>query len=185
MSLVWFRVIEYTLSVRGYMTAPSSSFVMRRKSEGKSQAFESDMFRIDVTQKELAHGVTLQDFQAAFLTSPLFRLELWILRMAGAADAETTTPSHLENVAQGNERGFGPWIALANEMKRDVLISEKSSGTSACRIMRAYFQGTYSALSVETFRVLDSTLITDYLGFSHFLANAFQTRNPFVTLGGP
>jgi hypothetical protein len=94
------------MECEGYTATSPSSFPHRMG------CTNSDMFRIGVSATEVlpfVGGVTLADFHAAFLTSPLFKLELWLLSMSGYANKDTLDNVHLHAVSRGEERSFGPW----------------------------------------------------------------------------
>jgi hypothetical protein len=93
----------------------------------------SDMFRIGVSATEVlpfVGGITLADFHAAFLTSPLFKLELCLLSMSGYANKDTIDNVHLHAVARGEERSFGPWSTFGIEGNRQLPFLFPSSVTS-------------------------------------------------------
>jgi hypothetical protein len=101
----------------------------------------SDMFRIEITNEELASGVSLSDFHAAFLTSPIFQTELWMMSKCTTFDTATTTREHLNQVATGDMSTFGPWTAWAVEGSRNGQVTSRSDPTSRCQIMRCYIKG--------------------------------------------
>jgi hypothetical protein len=103
---------------------------------------KSDMFRVSVTEAESADGtVTLQEFHAAFLSSPVFRNELWILSKMGVADPEMTSTGHVADVASGEKSSFGPWTAWAVDGSREKAVTAQSDPASACVVMRCYISG--------------------------------------------
>jgi hypothetical protein len=129
------KAISALSSVRGYYRVASSAFPIRMG------ATNSDMFRIDFVDEDNTLGVSLQDFHLAFLTSPLFQFELWILSFATVSDPATTTTEHLAAVTSGDKSSFGPWTAWAVEGKRSAPLTASSEPASACQIMRCYIQG--------------------------------------------
>jgi hypothetical protein len=131
LSTLW-RTLRYTFAVRGHYSTPSASFPIRMGCK------QSDMFRLGVTESESADGVTLRDFHAAFLSSPLFRTELWILSKIGAAHPEMTSHEHLLDVASGEKSSFGPWTSWAVNGSREKAVTAQSDPASACVVMRCY-----------------------------------------------
>jgi hypothetical protein len=121
-------ILKYALwNVRGHTSITPSSFPHRMG------CTNSDMFRIGVSATEVlpfVGGITLADFHAAFLTSPLFKLELWLLSMSGYANKDTVDDAHLHAVAKGEEHNFGPWSAFAIEGNRQFPFLFPSSVTS-------------------------------------------------------
>ena len=135
LSTLW-TTLRYTFAVRGYYAAPLSSFATRMGCK------RSDMFRVSVTEAESADGtVTLQEFHAAFLSSPAFRNELQIFSMMGLAGPETTSNGHAIDVASGEKSSFGPWTAWAVDGSREKAVTAQSDPASACVIMRCYISG--------------------------------------------
>jgi hypothetical protein len=100
----------------------------------------SDMFRVSVTESESADGITLQEFHAAFLSSTVFRTELRMLSMMGAADPDITSKGHID-VASGEKSSFGPWTSWAVDGSREKAVTAQSDPTSACVVMRCYISG--------------------------------------------
>lgn len=130
-----FKTLKTAFSIRGYQSAPNSAFPVRMGSK------DSDMFRIAITDDELASGVSLSDFHAAFLSSPIFQMELWLLSKFTTIDTATTTREHLHQVATGEMSTFGPWTAWAVEGSRNGQVTSRSDPTSRCQIMRCYIKG--------------------------------------------
>jgi hypothetical protein len=134
-STLW-TTLRYTFAVRGYYATPLSSFPMRMGCK------RSDMFRVSVTESESAEtSITLQEFQEAFLCSPVFRTELWMLSMMGVADPETTSDGNAIDVASGEKSTFGPWTAWAVDGSREKAVTAQSLPSSACVVMRCYISG--------------------------------------------
>jgi hypothetical protein len=129
-----FKTLKTAFSVRGYQSTPESAFPVRMGSK------DSDMFRIAITDDELASGVSLSDFHAAFLSSPIFQMELWLLSKFTTIDTATTTREHLHQVATGETSNFGPWTAWAVEGSRNGQVTSRSDPTSRCQIMRCYIK---------------------------------------------
>jgi len=135
------KTFKYAFSVKGFHSVPESSFVARMGCAA------SDKFTIELTETEYSGGVSLAEFHAAFLCSPVFQTELWILSKFGQVDAESLKPSHLTNVAMGDRSCLGPWTAWAVDGKRTQAVSTTSGDDSttkikpACQIMRARFKG--------------------------------------------
>jgi len=125
------QTLKYAVQVRGFPSAPSNSFIRRMAAK------ESDMFRIEVDELP----VSLEDFHYSFLSSPLFRIELWILGRFTRVDPVIMSTEHLRQVAQGDKASFGPWTSWGVEGKRNERISSSSDPTSACQIMRCYISG--------------------------------------------
>jgi hypothetical protein len=98
----------------------------------------SDMFRVSVSESESADGINLREFHAAFLSSPIFRTELWMLSMMGVAHPEMTSDEHLLGVASGEKSSFGPWTAWAVDGSREKAVSAQSDPASSCVVMRCY-----------------------------------------------
>jgi hypothetical protein len=135
LSTLW-TTLRYTFAVRGYYAAPLSSFPTRMGCK------QSDMFRLSVTESESADSpITLQEFHAAFLTSPAFRNELRIFSITGLADVEMTSPAHAKDVASGEKSSFGPWTAWAVDGSRQKALTPQSDPASACVVMRCYIAG--------------------------------------------
>jgi hypothetical protein len=129
------KTLKTALSIRGYKSTPESTFPSRMGCK------ESDMFRIAITDEEMASGVSLSDFHAAFLCSPVFQTELWLLSKFTTIDTATTTVDHLNQVATGELSTFGPWTAWAVEGSRNGQVTSRSDPTSRCQIMRCYIKG--------------------------------------------
>jgi hypothetical protein len=128
-----FVILKYAIwNVRGYTSATPSSFPHRMG------CTNSDMFRVGVSATEVlpfVGGIAMADFHAAFLTSPLFKLELWLLSMSGHANKETVDDAHLHAVARGEERSFGPWSTFGTEGNRQLPFLFPSSVTSGAETM--------------------------------------------------
>jgi hypothetical protein len=138
--------LRYMFHVNGYYKIPEKSFPSRMG------CHHSDMFRVsfDHKQEYFEDGISLSEFHAAFLCSPLFQLELWLLSKFGMftnIDPITTTTKHLQGVASGDHSSFGPWTTWAVDGSRSRLVStvdEKilpdttstSSTVTPCVIMR-------------------------------------------------
>lgn len=122
------RTIKNAFYVKGYYEAPPDSFPSRAGCQS------TDMFRVPVNKSEAANGVSLADFQAAFLLSPLFQLELWIL--SKLMPTETLTRERLIAVARGEETRFAGWRNLAAEGDRQRAITTATEPTAVCQIMR-------------------------------------------------
>jgi hypothetical protein len=100
------------------------------------------MFRLSVTESESADSpITLQEFHAAFLSSPAFRNELRIFSMIGVGNPETTSDAHAKDVASGEKSSFGPWTAWAVDGSREKAVTAQSDPASACVVMRCYIAG--------------------------------------------
>lgn len=139
LSSTWLKTLYFLRFVRGYGygKVSESSFVFR---QGGNQ---SDMFRI-VWGSDLKSKVSLQDYHKAFLTSPLFKIELFLLSIVqGASTRATTRTAHLEAVARGDEKSVGPWTLHAVEGDPAYEFDTKTpSGTCRSRIMRCRVHGT-------------------------------------------
>jgi hypothetical protein len=154
------------LRIQGHSTIPVNSFPYRMG------CHNSDMFRIviDNTDDEyFSDGISLSEYHAAFLCSPIFQIELWLLTKFGIStniDPVTTTVQHLQGVATGDYSSFGPWTTWAVEGNRsrpivsvsNILSSdgskESSSAATPCVIMRCRtrhgpFCDTWWALELE------------------------------------
>lgn len=151
------KTFRYTFSVQGYSTISETSFPARMGCNPKL----SDKFTIALTEAEYSGGVSLAEFHAAFLCSPVFSTELWILSKLGLAEPESLQPSHLTNVAMGDRSCLGPWTAWALDGSRtrpvsstpistfrSAVLSEPTTATHKkkdpvfpCQIMRARFHG--------------------------------------------
>jgi hypothetical protein len=135
LSTLW-TTLRYTFAVRGYYETPSSSFPTRMGCK------RSDMFRLSVTESESADSpITLQEFHAAFLSSPVFRTELWMHSMIGVGNSETTSDAHAKDVASGEKSSFGPWTSWARDGSHEKKLTPQSDPTSACVVMRCYISG--------------------------------------------
>lgn len=134
-STLW-TTLRYTFAVRGYYATPVSSFPTRMGCK------KSDMFRLSVAESESADGpITLQEFHAAFLSSPVFRNELWMLSKMGVADPRMTSVGLANDVASGEKCSFGPWTAWAVDGSREKAVTAQSDPVSACVVMRCYISG--------------------------------------------
>ena len=137
---------------------PPSSFVARQGGQDTS-----DMFRLTwgtTTHKDKEEPISLQDYHEAFLTSPVFQMELFLLsslpfpnNTKNKTDWVSTMRqrSHLKAVAQGKETTMGPWTVRATEGDCRTLFSTTTldtdgssvaSMTAATRIMQAHMGGT-------------------------------------------
>jgi hypothetical protein len=97
---------------------------------------------LSVTESESADSpITLQEFHAAFLSSPAFRNELRIFSMMGLTDVKMTTPTQAKDVASGEKSTFGPWTAWAVDGSREKALTAQSDPASACVVMRCYISG--------------------------------------------
>jgi hypothetical protein len=130
-----FKTLKTVFMVRGFKSTLESAFPVRMGSK------DSDMFRIAITDDELVSGVSLSDFHAAFLSSPIFQMELWLLSKITTIDTATTTREHLHQVATGEMSTFGLWTAWAVEGNRNGQVTRRSDPTSRCQIMRCYIKG--------------------------------------------
>jgi hypothetical protein len=59
--------------------------------------------------------ITLHDYHRAFLRSPVFQLEFWILRMCGLISAESVSQDRLDRVAAGTANSFALWSTIYRE----------------------------------------------------------------------
>jgi hypothetical protein len=132
----WWKTLQYARWVRGYDRASASTLIAR---VGGAQ---SDMFRLTLPKDHT--NVSLADFHAAFLTSPLFQMELWILSTAQGG-GDTFQRSHLEAVAQGDKGSVGPWRHHTMEGDVQAKLSSQLPGTAVTRIMRAHVRGKCAA----------------------------------------
>ena len=137
-----FMTLKYAFNVKGYRSIPATSFPYRMGCQN------SDMFRIGLSQAEYSGGVSLAEFQAAFLCSPVFKLELWLLSKTNLVDPMETTNAHLMEVVLGEKSAFGPWTAWAVEGHRTRALSSSSPSTPSsttpkppCQIMRCKVNG--------------------------------------------
>jgi hypothetical protein len=187
-----FKTLKTASRVRGFKSAPESAFPVRMGSK------ESDMFRIAITDDELASGVSLSDFHAAFLSSPIFQTELWLLSKFTTIDTATTTREHLNQVATGDMSTFGLWTAWAVEGSRNGQVTSRSDPTSRCQIMRCYIRGKpfcdtwwsvekqkdsrYPELVFGTSFVKEKSLATNLLDPFHRLYSRLLIASAKVTL---
>ena len=169
-----FLTLKYMLRIEGDSTVPVKSFPYRMG------CHNSDMFRIVIdnnTDNEyFSDGISLSEYHAAFLCSPIFQMELWLLKQLGIIstnniDPITTTIQHLQGVATGDHSSFGPWTTWAVEGNRSRSIGsvsnilstsssigskETSSSSTAtpcvimrCRTRHGPFCDTWWALELE------------------------------------
>jgi hypothetical protein len=135
--------LKYLFKVKGYHSIPEGSFPYRMG------CHNSDKFTISLTNDEyFSDGISLSEYHAAFLCSPVFQLELWLLSKLSAIDPITTTNDHLRSVAVGERSSFGPWTAWAVEGNRSSPLmsntpkaatesfSKEHSSKTPCVIMR-------------------------------------------------
>jgi len=118
---------RYLVSVKGYHSVPANSFPARMG------CASSDRFTVTLTEAEYAGGVSLAEFHAAFLCSPVFQMELWILSKVLQRedfDAVTIQPRHLRDVALGERSRVGPWTAWAVDGNRTRAVSSTTTTTS-------------------------------------------------------
>jgi hypothetical protein len=193
--MLWtmFKTLKTAFSVRGYKSTPESAFPIRMGSK------ESDMFRIAITDDELASGVSLSDFHAAFLSSPVFQTELWLLSKFNIIDdTATITREHLNQVATGEMSTFGLWTAWAVEGSRNGQVTSRSDPTSRCQIMRCYIKGKpfvdtwwsvekqkdtrYPELVFGTSPLQEKSLATNLLAPCHRLCSRLLIASAKVTL---
>jgi hypothetical protein len=135
----WWKTLHYARLVRGYDRASASTLIARQG------GVQSDMFRLALP-KDHKEDVSLADYHAAFLTSPLFQIELWILSTVqggGSGGKETFQRSHLQAVAQGDQGSVGPWRHHAVEGDVQAKISPLTTlpETAVTRIMRCHVRG--------------------------------------------
>eukprot|EP00934_Nitzschia_sp_Nitz4_P004362 Nitzschia sp. Nitz4//scaffold22_size323478//40623//41357//NITZ4_000501-RA/size323478-augustus-gene-0.223-mRNA-1//-1//CDS//3329542917//4352//frame0 len=124
-----YKTVQYAWHVEGFRYAPSSTLIARQGTKG------SDSFRISLPNDQPS-PVSLQSFQLAFLTSPLFALERLILRLVlPRSEWPTLTTAHMHTVAQGAATKFGLWEDRSSEGDLKAMIPTEQ--TSATRIMRA------------------------------------------------
>jgi hypothetical protein len=71
--------------------------------------------------------ISLHDYHRAFLRSPVFQLEFWILRMCGLVAAESVSWDRLDRVAAGTANSFALW---------STIYRESSSASSQTVVMR-------------------------------------------------
>jgi hypothetical protein len=132
------RTLCYSLDVQGFSAIPTKAFPIRggfALREAPSSYYPADMFRLSLTRAELQdqfeEGVSLEEFHFAFLTSPLFALELWLLSdVFGIVDRTTTSSLHLREVASGEKKQFAQWSTVGREGNPDVPVSVVSSRSS-------------------------------------------------------
>ena len=118
---------RYFVSVQGHHSVPASSFPARMG------CASSDRFTVTLTEAEYAGGVSLAEFHAAFLCSPIFQMELWILSKVLQRedfDAVTIQPRHLRDVALGERSRVGPWTAWAVDGNRTRAVSSTTTTTT-------------------------------------------------------
>ena len=122
------------LHVKGHYTVPEKKFPCRMGCQN------SDMFRIALNSNDdeyFSDGISLSEYHAAFLCSPLFQMELWLLTKLGIIaniDPITTTTQHLQSVATGDHSSFGPWTTWAvegNRLRPIASVSKNSSSSSS------------------------------------------------------
>lgn len=124
-----FLTLKYMLHVRGHYAIPEKSFPYRMG------CHNSDMFRLDIHTNDdeyFSDGISLSEYHAAFLCSPIFQMELWLLKKLGIItniDPVTTTVQHLQGVATGDHSSFGPWTTWAVEGNRSRPIASASAST--------------------------------------------------------
>jgi hypothetical protein len=96
------------------------------------------MFRIAILNgsapddEYFSDGISLSEYHAAFLCSPVFQMELWLLTRLGIVsniDPITTSIQHLQGVATGDHSSFGPWTTWAVEGNRSRPITVSSSNS--------------------------------------------------------
>jgi hypothetical protein len=56
--------------------------------------------------------ITLRDYHRAFLSSPVFQTELWLLKMLGLVSAESISRDRLDGVAVGTASSFALWSTI-------------------------------------------------------------------------
>lgn len=105
------NIMRYSISVRGFFRTPDASLIARKTGR------KSDMFRLSVHLHELTPAIppTFPDYFFAFLTSPLFSIELSILQGLGMTKKETCEFDHLRKVSIGQEATFGLWRHFDHE----------------------------------------------------------------------
>eukprot|EP00339_Tiarina_fusa_P018807 CAMPEP_0117024460 /NCGR_PEP_ID=MMETSP0472-20121206/18167_1 /TAXON_ID=693140 ORGANISM="Tiarina fusus, Strain LIS" /NCGR_SAMPLE_ID=MMETSP0472 /ASSEMBLY_ACC=CAM_ASM_000603 /LENGTH=203 /DNA_ID=CAMNT_0004730905 /DNA_START=58 /DNA_END=669 /DNA_ORIENTATION=- len=125
-------ILKHAFQVRGYKKVPATSFPYQMG------ATNSDMFRVDVD-----HPTSLAEFHAAFLSSPLFQLEILLLSYVTKMDPKVRTPECIFGVATGEYSTYGPWSAWAVDGVKGQSISAASTGknASSCQIMRCHVNG--------------------------------------------
>lgn len=106
------------------------------------------------------NGISLAEYQAAFLLSPLFRCELWLLNAVGAVpDRSTIADTNLMDVATGKSDTMATWKTWAVEGDRHEGVSlqnePQSNYPNPCIIMRSTmndrpFCDTWWAVEVVT-----------------------------------
>lgn len=147
----WLKTLDYVRLVRGYGKVSESSFVARQGGR------QSDMFRIvcccdgaasqsSSSSPPPSPNVSLQDYHKAFLTCPLFQIELHLLSMVqrGMGSSTTTSAAHLDAVARGDEKCVGPWTIHAQEGDCAMQFgSDTPVGTSVTRVMQCRVQGKH------------------------------------------
>ena len=138
----WLKTLEYVRLVRGYPHVSPTSFVA---AQGGHQ---SDMFRLKWAEENSA-AISLPDFHLAFLMSPLFRIELFLLStLQSSTWKETTRLSHLKAVAKGQQASVGPWTTIMNDGDTNATFSSTSpTGVAVTRIMQCRVQGTLRPIS--------------------------------------
>lgn len=122
----FFSTLRYACEVRGYnnsnnLTHQSLPTVTNATTfPSRMGCTDSDRFTIPLYETEYPGGISLAEFHAAFLCSPLFQFELWIHHkfFNVGVDAVTMQPSHLHAVAMGDQSSVGPWTAWAVEGSR-------------------------------------------------------------------
>lgn len=134
-TLFW-RTLVYARQVRGTVKAHSSYLIAAPTTDGTLPP-ASDLFRLKAPDS----GVTLQDYLGAFLTSPLFRLELRILKLVAVPRSlhHTLEPAHLEKVASHHADSFVLWkdrLAEGDPAKTIRSSEDATNPPAATRIMR-------------------------------------------------
>eukprot|EP00934_Nitzschia_sp_Nitz4_P004647 Nitzschia sp. Nitz4//scaffold22_size323478//41749//42501//NITZ4_000502-RA/size323478-augustus-gene-0.224-mRNA-1//-1//CDS//3329542920//4637//frame0 len=129
------KTLQYAWLVHGTRHAPPSTFVIRH-----GCAEDSDMYRISLPYQDppTANAATLQSYQLAFLTSPLFGTERVILHLFLPREKWFTLHNpHMHAVASGEATEFGLWVDLASEGDAFGLPRAERGSSSATRVMRA------------------------------------------------
>jgi hypothetical protein len=140
--------LKYMLHIKGHYTIPEKSFPYRMG------CHNSDMFRIAISCNDdeyFPDGISLSEYHAAFLCSPVFQMELWLLTTLGIItniDPVTTTIQHLQGVATGDHSSFGPWTTWAIEGNRSRPIASVSTLSSSSSNINSDTKSTASSSSV-------------------------------------
>ena len=98
---------------------PSAALLSRYRLQGGEQGHYTDCFSVTFPGQ-----ASLEDFVTAFYTTPLFRCERFVLRLAGIRSAD----AHIAAMLDGERPGFAAW-QIEDRAENQLLLTDLAGST--------------------------------------------------------